>query len=269
MPTGHGPSFADAVERVRPAIVQISVLEEPHTVLGSGFLVSTTGHVVTARHVVEAARGTLSVNIPYPNTQRSRENFAVFQAEVQASDREHDVALLRTTENPFAGMAPALLTASGGKGLRLSVDVARFERRRPRDGDNVVISGFPLGEAVLITSAGIVASAWRLGPELCLPGQPSRPVSDDAYLVDAVANAGNSGGPVYQTDGRIIGVCIANLKAYVGALSDEPVRIGKEALTYSSGLTLVSPAVYVCELLERHGIEVIEDGWDAAGSGAH
>jgi S1-C subfamily serine protease len=251
--------FADAVESIRPSVVQIVTSEDPRGVLGSGFFVSVTGHVVTACHVVRAHKGHLAIGVPYPNSAGVRENFALAQVERIDEDSDCDVALLRTFANPFAGELPSLFKGPSGVSVGVEVKVAPILRDRPRDGAAAALSGFPLHQPVLITSAGIVASSWKLGHVLILPGQPPTRIPADAYFVDAVANAGNSGGPVFLPDGRVIGVCVGDLRALVGVgLESKPIFIGEQPVTYGAGLTLVSPAGYVAQILSRHGLDVVE-----------
>ena len=135
--------------------------------LGSGFLISADGYVVTNNHVVEHAK-TVTVTMDDGKT---------LDAKVIGTDEKTDLALLKITE---AGDYPF---------VKLAKDM-------PRVGDWVVAIGNPFGLGGTVT-AGIVSAEGRdigSGPY-------------DSFLqIDAPINKGNSGGPTFNLKGEVVGV---------------------------------------------------------------
>ncbi|GAC1332690.1 MAG: Do family serine endopeptidase [Beijerinckiaceae bacterium] len=135
--------------------------------LGSGFIISADGYVVTNNHVVEHASD-VSVTL---DDGRS------LSAKVVGTDKKTDLALLKITEG---GNFP-------------HVD---FGSKEPRIGDWVIAVGNPFGLGGTVT-AGIVSARGRdigAGPY------------DDFLQIDAPVNRGNSGGPTFDTQGQVVGV---------------------------------------------------------------
>jgi serine protease Do len=256
------PALAFVIDRMRPSIVQILAQHSgarDNRVLGTGFIIHADGYVLTAKHVVEAARALnsaaeLHVGLAVPNIDAPisiRASFEFSAVEIVEEDSRHDLALLRITNNPFvSGRTPGVSrTADGGTAINAMWGLAPLNLTRPRDGDPIVVSGYPLAYPTLITTAGIVASAWDMNTMEVVPeGAPSgfaMPDIKDSYLADVAVNPGNSGGPVYgQEDGAVLGVCVAFRIAEAGA--------GGMPLRYNSGLSIVVPIAYGVELLGRH-----------------
>jgi len=259
--------LAAAIKRVQPSIVQISFyahdfpggrtnlrrinLNRP---FGTGFVVSLEGHVITANHVVEdgfkalesvkSEFKNLSIGFAYPNTENMRGNFILMNFDVIETDKIHDIALLKlkSTKIPrmFANRPPLKLIP-----VILNPD-------RPEDGVTIGISGYPLNQSVLVTNGGIMATSWAFDlQELKLTGTPEfyRKLDiADSHLADINVNPGNSGGPVYlASDGSVIGVCVAYLPTNV---RDD--KGSAENYYYNTGLAIVVPSRYVCDLLKRH-----------------
>ena len=111
---------------------------------------------------------------------------------------------------------------------------------------------------MLVTNQGIIASSWALAEDTGRDpegGSLAIPETRDTYLADVQSNPGNSGGPAYATeDGAIIGVLVAGKLTSVIA-GDEPAMIQGVPLSADAGLSLVVPARYVCEMLDRHGAQ--------------
>ncbi len=197
-PSGAPMSFADLIERVRPAVVSISVRQRPDaarqqsleglppgfeeffrgrpgrpgpapTSLGSGFFIDQGGTIVTNHHVIEGAE---EITI---RTSEGRE----LRAEVVGSDEATDIAVLRVTER--------------GRFPYVTFDDASHVRV----GDWVVAVGNPFGLDGTAT-AGIVSAIGR------------RDAGSSAYVdymqIDAPINRGNSGGPTFDLNGNVIGV---------------------------------------------------------------
>ena len=136
--------------------------------LGSGFLISATGEVVTNNHVVEGA-SSIKVTL-----QDGRE----FTAHVVGTDKLTDVALIKLDK------AQALPFAAFPTGDALRV------------GDAVVAIGNPFGLGGTVTS-GIVSALGRdinAGPY------------DNFIQTDAAINKGNSGGPLFNSAGEVVGM---------------------------------------------------------------
>ncbi len=135
--------------------------------VGSGFIISADGYVVTNNHVVDKAK-TVQVTLDDSRT---------LDAKVIGKDPKTDIALLKITE-------------SG------SYPYVQFGKGAPRVGDWVVAIGNPFGLGGTVT-AGIVSARGRdigAGPY------------DDFLQIDAPINKGNSGGPTFNVNGEVVGV---------------------------------------------------------------
>ena len=145
---------------------------ETQEALGSGFVIDKAGHIVTNYHVVQGAQ---RVQVSFSNNER-------LAAQVVGRDPATDVAVLQVKAQSRA-LTPLDLGNS---------DAVRV-------GDAVVAIGNPLGEDRSITS-GIVSALQR---RIFAPN--GAPI-DNVIQTDAALNHGNSGGPLLNTRGRVIGV---------------------------------------------------------------
>jgi serine protease Do len=201
----NAPSFADVVSHVKPAVVSVKVNIEDasastddgddsgqippemrrffdhfhgqdfgkpivrHGVaLGSGFIISADGYVVTNNHVVEHGGKAVTVTL---------DSGKEVQAKVIGTDAKTDLALLKINEGsdyPYVKLA----------------------KQEPRIGDWVLAIGNPFGLGGTVT-AGIVSAEGRdigSGPY------------DQFIQIDAPINKGNSGGPTFNLKGEVVGV---------------------------------------------------------------
>ena len=199
-PTASGSrmSINDIYRRAAPGVVQITStmsgssqtdqfggdqFQTPaQRALGSGFVVDKAGHIVTNYHVVEGAD---DIKVSFSNRD-------TVQASVVGSDPSTDLALLRVEASATA-LTPLPLGDSD------DVEV----------GDQVVAIGNPFG-LVRTATAGIVSALQRL---IMAPNQFT---IDHVIQTDAPINHGNSGGPLLNTRGQVIGV---NTKIETGGAS--------------------------------------------------
>jgi S1-C subfamily serine protease len=140
--------------------------------LGSGFVIDKSGHVVTNYHVVEGAS---KVEVGFSGTE--------MPATVVGTDPSTDIAVLRIKRVEGRALRPLDLGNSD------SVTV----------GDAVVAIGNPFGLERTVT-AGIVSAMQR---EITAPNDFA---IDEVIQTDAAINHGNSGGPLLNADGKVIGV---------------------------------------------------------------
>lgn len=171
--------IADVVEKSTPAVVYIEIIgrhpfsgREVPVSNGSGFIISSDGLIVTNAHVVANKRG---VRVKLTNGE-------TYNATVQDVDPVADIATIKiTSRNPFPTLP-----------LGRSSDV--------RQGEFVVAMGSPFALRNTITS-GIVSSAQRGSKELGLSNS-----NMDYIQTDAAIDFGNSGGPLINLDGEVIGI---------------------------------------------------------------
>ncbi|WP_441239146.1 S1C family serine protease [Bradyrhizobium sp. 930_D9_N1_4] len=142
---------------------------------GTGFVVSANGHIVTNSHVINGCVGDIKGNLT---------GEAAMVLRVVSSDVNNDLALLQ---------APSTTTFK---------DFARIRDRSIRSGDSVVAIGFPfhgLLTSDFTVTTGIVSS---------LSGMRN----DSRFLqISAPVQPGNSGGPLFDTTGQIVGVVTGKL----------------------------------------------------------
>ena len=147
--------------------------------LGSGFVISEDGYIVTNNHVITGAD---EISIEFFNG-------TTLDAELVGTDEKTDIALLKVTAPqplPFVSFGDS--------------DIARV-------GDWVIAMGNPLGQGFSV-SAGIVSARNR-----ALSG-----TYDDYIQTDAAINRGNSGGPLFNLDGEVVGVNTAILSPNGGSI---------------------------------------------------
>jgi serine protease Do len=192
---GLPAGFADLVAKVRPSVISIRVKienspvqsgddgdvgavpsQDPNgmpqgreivTGQGSGFFVSADGYAVTNNHVVDNAE----------RVDVTTSDGTIYNAKVVGTDRKTDLALIKVDS---AGNFPFI----------------EFAGKAPRVGDWALAVGNPFGLGGTVT-AGIVSASGRdigEGPY------------DDFIQLDAPINKGNSGGPSFDVDGKVMGV---------------------------------------------------------------
>jgi len=220
--SGRLDSFADIVDAVKPAVVNVATLQatrsgprgtepyrefleryfghtlppkEPRHSLGSGVIVDPDGFVLTNNHVVENAQ-TITVRLS------EDEEYA---ARIVGRDPPTDLALLKI--NASRRFTAAKLGDS---------DALRV-------GDRVLAIGSPFGLEQTVT-AGIVSAKGRVigaGPY------------DDFIQTDAAVNPGNSGGPLVNTAAEVIGINSAIFSESGGSVGIGfaiPINLAKELI---------------------------------------
>ena len=147
-------------------------------VTGSGFIVTSDGYILTNYHVIEDAhKGNLEVSVMlYDGT--------TYTAAIVGTEPDNDIAVLKID-------AEGLSAAELGDSDELLV------------GDKVYAVGNPLGELEFSMTTGYVSAKDRV----IATGQGSDAIS--MFQFDAAVNAGNSGGPVYNELGQVVGVVTA------------------------------------------------------------
>jgi S1-C subfamily serine protease len=187
-PGGFDPtSLADLYTRVNPGVVTVYIytnLGPPHngsvpTAQGTGFVIDTEGHIVTNQHVIEGAD---EIEVDFPAGLKT-------WATLVGKDPDSDLALL-DVDVPQDMIVPLELGDSD------SIHV----------GDMVVAIGNPFGLAGTMTLGVISAIGRTLDSERAAPGGDSFFTAADILQTDAALNPGNSGGPLLNLRGQVIGV---------------------------------------------------------------
>jgi serine protease Do len=195
-------SLAPLIRSVSRGVVNVSALgagdpsaEGGNTEsLGSGFIISANGYVVTNNHVIEKGRQ-IAVRL---------EDGREFSAELVGRDPSTDVALLRLTGSDVRDLPYAFL----GNSDKLEV------------GDWVMAIGNPFGLDHSV-SQGIISAKERvigIGP------------FDDFIQTDALINPGNSGGPLFNMRGEVVGVNTAIISRGQGIGFAVPINMVKDLL---------------------------------------
>jgi S1-C subfamily serine protease len=170
---------------------------------GTGFFVSRSGHIITNHHVIE---GCDAVKVSFTGDE--------IKAKTLAVDKMNDLAILKSKITPLQVYSVA------------TEDASLLE--------NVIIAGYPLGKKVsssIKTSKGSITSLSGYGDNY------------SEFQTDAALNQGNSGGPIINQKGNVIGVAVANYGKKAGV---ESFNFGIKSSTLktfasANGLTFLPP----------------------------
>lgn len=197
------PAWADVMDSVRPAVVRVSAGTcGEATSLGSGFFIDDR-HIVTAAHVVD---GSSRVSV-----QVGSDEF--IDAETLDSDPANDVALLRTQP----GFGP--------DGLPLA-------EAEPPQASEVAVVGYPLGAGTSQIVDGLVSGASE-------PIDYGDQVVESVFTTNASTNPGNSGGPVLDRQGQVVGLVSGGRQWDTMGEDRSPV----EGINYVVPVTAFAPLV--------------------------
>jgi len=232
----YSRSVSSVVERVGAAVCLIEVSDGQRGGHGSGFAIAPDGLVITNSHVVHHASRIVA---HFPDGTKS-------SARLIGEDPTSDVALLRidATEVPFVplGHSSAL-----------------------RVGQIAIAIGNPLGFQATVT-AGVVSALGR-----ALPSANGRMI-DDVIQTDAALNPGNSGGPLLNSRGEVIGVntaiipgaqgiCFAVAADLVRVVISDLIRFGRVRRGYigvaGADIRLPRRALSKLNLAEDRAVHVI------------
>jgi S1-C subfamily serine protease len=199
-PVAQGPSrAADIISAARAGVAFLLVDTPRGMTSGSGLIVAADGRVLTNEHVVRDAR---SITLALPDGRK-------FPARVLKADGGLDLAVIKIDG---AGL-PAL---------------ALGDSDALRQGDEVLALGYPLSNvlgAELSATRGIVSR-----PRVNLSGA----YTTDVIQMDANLNPGNSGGPLLDSNGKVVGVNFASLRNVQGVFFAVPINAAR-ALLASTG----------------------------------
>src|ERR671930_1220395 len=179
---GNSLSVGQIYQRTYKGVVEVTVTSpgdatpfggsETQRAQGSGFVYDASGHIVTNQHVVAGAQ---SISVRFWNGK-------TYKATLVGSDPSTDLAVL-DVDAPSSLLHPLTLGDSSKVGV----------------GDGVVAIGSPFGLEETVTS-GIVSALHRTMTS------PSNFTISDSIQTDAAINHGNSGGPLLNTAGDVVGV---------------------------------------------------------------
>jgi putative serine protease PepD len=191
--TSSEPNWSAVAKAVQDSVVAIEISDgNGGGAQGSGVIVDDEGNIVTNNHVVAGADGAVKVTLT---------DGRIFDASIVGTDATTDLAVIKLDDAPD-DLKPAAL----GDSSKVVV------------GEPVMAVGNPLGLANTVTT-GIVSAIDR--PVSTTGESGNETTVTNAIQIDAAVNPGNSGGPLFDAEGKVIGI-----NSSIATLSSESGSIG-------------------------------------------
>ncbi|MDE6148619.1 MAG: trypsin-like peptidase domain-containing protein [Ruminococcus sp.] len=194
----------DIVKKVSPSVVGISCMTTSGTVTGTGIIMSEDGYIITNAHVVDGAEA-ISVVLPNNYTEKTKEDDSskktdallkdsddqkTIEAELIGKDVQTDIAVIKINQK-------GLTAAEFGTSAEVQV------------GEVSIVIGNPLGlNLANSVTAGIISATDRT---LTIEDRTMNLIQTDASI-----NSGNSGGPLINAYGQVIGITSAKVASTYG-----------------------------------------------------
>jgi len=169
------------------------------TVTGSGFIIDKSGYILTNHHVVQYA-----IEGGYPITVMLYNGDSYPATIVGYEDDDSDVAVLKIEGDEFSAA-----TLGDSNSIRV--------------GETIYAVGNPLGELDYTMTKGMISAMDR---EITTTSDSGATSTINMFQIDAAVNSGNSGGPVYNGEGEVIGIVTAKY-------SDTYAEMGIEGLGFA------------------------------------
>lgn len=179
-------AMVEAVKRVAPAVVTVTVTGSTGQGSGSGVIISDQGYIITNNHVVS---GGSRYYVLFANGTRH-------EAELIGTDSLNDIAVLKVD-----GEVPGVAAIGDSSALQ--------------PGETVLAIGSPLGNFRNTVTAGVVSALNRSVPGSGMEG---------LIQTDAAINSGNSGGPLINLRGEVVGINTLVVRNDLGFGSSAPVE---------------------------------------------
>ena len=213
---GGPANLVAAAAMVSKAVATVDLRGSAETLIGSGLVIATSGgysYLVTNHHVV-AGKGTIQILMP---------SGAHAQGSLLGSDPFDDLAVIR---------------------VRMTLPVARLaSSAQVRVGDPVIAIGSPYGESGAVT-AGVVSGLRLTLTGVSGPGGTE--ALPDVMQLDLGLNPGNSGGPVVNGQGLVIGLSTASATAQKVGYAIPSDSVWRSAVALANGKTPEVAFLGVC-----------------------
>lgn len=263
--TTQEEKIINVVNSVSSAVVSIIISKDPPIFMGiekkeigggTGFMVSADGMVLTNKHVVLDERADYII---LTNDGRK------FSAKVLARDPIQDLAILKIeTENHIDG--------STGNIVNKPFSVVKFgDSDKLQIGQSVIVIGNALGEFRNTISVGVISG---LGRTITASGDGLVETIEDVIQTDAAINKGNSGGPLLNLLGEVVGINTATVLGAQNISFAIPINKAKRDIEQiKSGGEIVYPFlgvryVIVTEKIQKeNNLSVSYGAWIVSGEG--
>jgi len=263
---------------------------------GSGVWIGRAGYIATCQHVIAGWPGPFKVGIARdPYVTEGTTSLSVtgmvntLVATLVASDAATDVAILKA-ETPPSDIQFGPILQGAPMGTPVTPDVlptprgATLATEFPQLGETVYLAGFPIAEKAdrtLIFQNGAFTGFYsaRAAADAPAAHEPQRepPVSNLRFMLSLLTNPGDSGGPVINAEGKVVGLLEGGLPSPIRDERGNPLTYKRQKLdasgrplfdanhqpiledaplTQNSGISIAVPARFIADLAKKNGINL-------------